>query len=692
MTQKELEEADKVSFVVKFREDSDKATIVDRRRFRTNFKQFSQGTTWEDKEDWMSQVSLGKYETRIRAAVGRVRNRLIYSPTWYDLEPTNPQNQRALELKEPLKKLHLYYLRRGEFHKRVGTILLSAFIGLGSCFVGWTRKLVQNPKALSRANDEQFEKEQRELAKKVANPLNTSVNGIDFEASIQSAFDKLSADTSSNTLPSKKKEDKFLQIGTLDIRPINPENRWWDHNVSYLHSSKQGCHVEYEHLHTLRHWADVGFIDSKVLDDLSDAHTDFRNREQGLFFDNQQPLSDSKLVELTYYFGPLILDGKIKEEAWGCIIANKSTIIKEWKQYPYWEPIGHNHHPYVDTWVKEIPFRATGAGVGDNAVAVDRAIDSDINLARDQMRFNLVGFSVINYNTLLEPDAVEAGIEPGRPVFTRGDVNKVYKHINLTNNIEQTFSPVSNLLHSAIDEQMGITSTDIGGPTKHSRTSATVAQLQAEGSESNVNDIAIDIEQSFLIPFLEKTFARVLQFGLAELNSNPELKELLTEQEFKLLNSIGSEERLSVVNHFYSFKLEGFRKEADRADRRSRLSEGLSILQAGGPMAAVINPVPLAKAWLKELELDDFMQEAVVPETETERIIVENQLLQAGTQIKPGEQDNDEAHIEGHSQVVNPTPQMQQHVQFHQQRLMAKQQAEQQSQALMQQQGTALPQ
>lgn len=677
---------DKVKFVSDFCQETDRQTLKIKAKWRENFLQFKEGSLFPDKEDWMSDVSSGKFETRIRAAAGQARDILVNNPDWFDIDPTLPEDERAQQLATICKKAVKYYLRKAKFPRKASTLLLSAFISMGSCMVGWTQQLVQNPKHVLRKGRKEQEREQKALAPHVENARNTLQSSPEeLIADVQNAFNSLPAILSGDEVKIPEPEEKpYLQHGGLDLRVVNPENRFWDTVVQYIDESPMGAHVEHQPLWKIRALADKGYFLKDAVEKITPKQEDMRwGVQKGLYSDlNRAKPAES--IELTYYFGPLIIDGKVKKERWGCILAEKEFLIKEWEDYPYWEPPSHEAHPYIDSAVKEVPWRATGAGVGDNAVKLARMHDSNINLMNDAMRFNTIGFNIIDINALIEPDQIEEGLAPGINLKVRKKPKEVYEHVSITSNIEKQWDPVNQKLEDAIDDQMGMSRLSLGGPTQRSRTTAAEIRAQSQGADSRINNIAIDLEQTFLIPFLEKVLARVLQFGFSEIDSNTELAAQFTEDEKRLIKSLSAEQRLEALNTYFNIKVKGFSAETDKQETLNKLGEVLTMVNAGGPLGQMTNPIPIMKRMLQLLDLHEEVDGVVIEGTEAETIIMENQLLAKNIYIEPREQDNHEAHIQSHTQDPNPTPEKQAHVQMHQEIMMQMQQAQamQQQQAL----------
>lgn len=695
-TKKERQE-DRINFIVQRVRDAREATHDIRMKWRENYIQFAYGSQFPDKEQWQSDLSLGRFEARVRKATSSVRNILINQPNWFMLEARNPDDELSKELEPTLEKIIKYYLERSNFTKFASSFLLSSFISMGSLSITWKPLLVQNPESTAKKQRKQEREDAERLADKVVNPpAGREFTEQEVVESSENALNALQALLSGEDLEQEEEELKpYIQIGVPDIQIINPECRYWDPNVAYMTDSTWGSYRYMVRISDLKLWAEQGLIDKKVLEEIGAvSHTPEEMKVKREIFSRVNPRVDNDVVEVTVYFGPVEEPNRNEDkseitfERYGAIILNESIMLKEWEEYPYWEPPGHSPMPFVDTAVKEVPFRATGAGVGDNAVKLARTLDANVNLRVDAARYNLIGFTVVDYNSLVDRGILEEGIEPGQIIEVRGKAKDAVEHVSLTNNIEGQTLPTDLQIDDAIDEAMGTSELALGGQTQRSRVTAAEISTRSQGTQDTANNTALDLEQQFLLPFLEKLQARILQFGLKEVESNPELSFLLSDREKSLLASLTTEDRLAIMNQYYKFKIKGFSTKLQDQEEMQRLTEVLQIVNSGGPVSQRVNVKALTKRILDKMNLSDDSGEPLFVETEFDRIQLENELLQSdaprGRYVETSDTDNHEAHLQQHELESNPTQAMQQHKLEHQQRFAQQQAAQQQSQEVNQ--------
>jgi hypothetical protein len=678
----------RIAFVQSWIDECKEATVVLRKQWQDAFEQFVEGSRFDEKEDWQSDFSTGKLETRIRRIAGKARAVLLGSPDWYSLKPINPDDQLATMLAPLLKRLMDYYLQRARFKRRAGTYVLAAWLGMASIVVGWRTRLVPNPKVFLRNTRKQEKEEELERADKVDN---SEVTMDDLVGSPDDSLEDmltLMFQAEAGDIPVGDEDKPFVKVGGLDLQVINPANRYWDISSPYIEESPGGAYDTEVRMWKLQEWAEAGYIKKSVIKDLSAASRDHEVAMKDAIYRGLSQVRETDLVKLTVYFGPLVeeRDGRsiVTNPHWGCIIANDSKIIKEWETYPFWEPVDHPSTPFVDSAVKEIPYRPVGAGAGTNAVKCCKWLDSNLNLANDAMRFNTAGINVVDFTRLVDRGALESGIEPGAIIETTGDPDKVFSHVSLTSNIERQWAPVDQKISEAIDEVIGVDEMSMGGPVTRSRVTGAEVQARTSATADSANNVALDLELTFITPFLQKVLARVLQFGLRNVMYNPELKRIFSEEEISLLQEIGgdAEQRMDILHHFYSFEVKGFSSQQDMELRLNKLNELLSIANSGGPASQIVNIEVLVKEIAKALDVADI-DKFVAMDTPLSVVIRENQLLTKDNrpvQVLPT--DDHKYHLQGHEMLVYTamaTEALQQHIQEHymhlqQQEMMAQQQ------------------
>lgn len=686
-TRREDAEARKVSAMVALIEKAERDSALITKRWVESYDMFVYGSRFKDKQDWQVQLSINKFASSIRAVQGEMMATLINTPNWWSLDPKSPNNGKASMLKPAFEKMMNYYLDASNFKRHAGTFFLNSLISIGNLFVGWKQMLVQNPAYVLEQTRAERQRDQARLAKNVENPQVTEDSESELASKIEAAAEDFKALATGEEVIGKPKPKKYVQMGVLDFKDPNHENIFWDTNVAYMEDSLWKA-FEYEaNLYELKHMAKLGFFSKSAVDNIPSKKPDDALANQGIRYQNLRSTdsaqNDSKVL-ITVYMGPLIVDNEVVKDKVFCVIANRAKILKE-SEYPFWEPPGH-HTALINAAVKQVPGRATGAGIGDSAIELQKVYDSNWQLICDTFRFGIAGINIVDYQQLVDKSSLDEGIEPGKTIQVRGDPKKVFHREQLTHNLENQVTPVQEMLRQGIEELIGVNAMFSGAPNLRSRTTAAETQAQLSGSQRTTNTIALDLEQNFIVPTLQKVFARVLQFGLLEIETNPELDSLLDEDEKIELKRLNDADRLSILQSYYRFKIKGFSAQQDRAEKLARMNEVLSIINSGGPLSMLIDLPKFMELWAELMELKDD-NILIVKDSPLAQIEAENTTLMGGHMVSPGESDDHELHIKLQGPLAAApyaTPEMQQHVQEHTMMLQMIQQMQAEQEALMQ--------
>lgn len=660
--------------------ESDTSTI--RKIWEANHTMFVSGSQFPGKENWQSDFSVNNFGKSIRAAQGHMVNTLVNQPDWWDMTVKNQKNQKAQFLKKPLKTLMDYHLEASNFKRHAGTFFMQSLISMGIIHVGYKKKMVLNPEWVLEKTREERRKEQVARQSMVANPESTDMLAeVDLAEQISMEIDKIVAEAQGEDAPAPRKVKQYVQYGCLDFQEPMPQFFYFEPSSAYMADSPWMAFEYQVSMTELKQMARHGYISKAALKRIQPMTPDERWGVANIRYKNiNQDAQRVDMITLTAYYGPQIEEDEIVRDSYFCLIANKNVIIKE-GDYPYWEPPGHKT-PIVAAAVRQIPFRPTGAGIGDNARQLQQQFDSNLHLQCDTWRLNVGGLNVVNRNALIDKNALDEGIYPGKVIEVREKPRDAFERMSLTSNTENQVAPINEVLRAAIDDQTGNMDAVSSGPNLRSRTSAAEVNQRVQGAQSNLNIMALDLEENFLVPVLQKCLARILQFGISEIQSNYEVRALFDEEELEAMLSLSEADRLEIIQSYFSFTIDGFSANQDKKEKISRLNEFLQIASANPLLNSMVNWPELIKDWTRLMDLDTDRL-LIIGESESARIVSENAVLMQNTMVIPGPNDNHEMHMQIHGPIAQSqftTPALQQHMQMHQQALM-------QMQAMQQQQG-----
>lgn len=657
-----------------------------KKQWRSNYSMFVHGSVFKEKAPWMVDFSTMDLPHTIRTVQGELVNILIQNPRWWDLQPRSEHNPQAEVLRRPLKKLMDYYMKDAKFTRHAGTFILNSLISMGSLAIGWKFKTIINPEYTLWVAKEQLKKEQARLSTKVANPAtedeNLTPDGI--EAAIEKALSDLPEIAAGGNPTPDPAPQQYIQVGALDLQNPNHELIWWDEAATYMEESNWKAFETECPRYELNRLAKLGYLSRKKVRDIPAREVDSgyaRRRAEYKGLTGRKPKED--LVQLLVYEGPLIVDDEVVEEAYRCVIANRKVLLKG-APYAYWEPNGKNTS-LINAAIREIPGRVTGAGIGDNAIKLQRTLDSNLHIMCDQMRKAMTGIDVVDRNAVVDSGSLDEGLEPGKPFYVRGKVGEAFQHVSLSSGLELGDPPVNGHIKNAIANATGINPLMMGEPNPKGRTPAAETQARLGAGGRTVNLVALDLEQNFLLPALEKIFARVLQFGVAEIGRNPQLRAVFAEDELMELGALNEQQRMDILQNYYSFKVNGFSGIQGDDDKLKRVIDIMTMVNQNpqGPIAQNIDSVAVVKLFAKLQGLED--EDTLLQKNSPISIITaENVTLLSGHMIVPSPNDDDQMHLQFHQGAAmsgNVTQELLDHIEFHVQQGQQKEAAQAAAQA-----------
>lgn len=661
---------------------SDEEATPIKNKWRENYSMFVNGSPINpEKKPYQSKVTLMQFTQSIRTAQGLLVTRIVNQQDYYSLDPRASRSEDPKELAPIIKKVLDYYLDSSNFKRHATTFILNALISQGSLYVGWKSRLVQNPEYITQKTEAERRKMEIKISKKVANPTQSQidVSQEQFAQDLSEELDSFIKEITDDTPIQRKKEiPPYIQVGCLDFIDINPERLYWETNVAYMEDSPWKAFDIDINVYELNRWVETGFITEERLKSIKESirSNDYRYDNYDILYRNTfnatthtvNKSKDAGRVKLTFYYGNLVIDQKTKKDNYFCIIANDNILVKE-GEYPYWEPPAHKT-PIINMAVRQIPFRPTGAGIGDNAVEIQKQLDSNYQMICDTFRYGISGVNILNVANLADRTILNEGISPGSLIaFKAGTVKDNFSRVSLTDKTENQVHPINNLFESALQTNLSVNEMQMGGSNPYSRTSARETEARLEAGNNHVNTVALELETNFMVPVLEKALARVLQFGLNEIETNPELSQLLTEEETEKLRILDANSKLNILNRWYKFKINGFSEAVNKGEAAMRDMELLQTIGSNPVFQPFINVRQLLISLFKNRGVKD-LDVLIPPDTEYDNIMAENRLLSSGTMVLVKEAEDHNKHIQFHMTLLNSpyaTPEVQEHVMQHQQ-------------------------
>ena len=661
-----------------------KLTAV-RAQWKENFDCFSGGSKFTNKEDWQSQFSVNEVASSVRTGVSRVRSNFLKRPDWFSLVGIDDDAEHEQSL---LDKALRYQLKRSKFRRVANTFLLSSALAVGILRVGWKLEKVKNPRLVLKDSEKDMESFNKAVASDVENPQIAQTIPTEeeilanVEADIAEAMGQAEGKKTQEVIP------EFVQRGVLELKPVNPFDFYFDPDCTYPEQSSWHAEESYMPLWQLRQMGQLNIykntnhiVAGKVSEEKALNDSRFKNISGA-----ETNSISGDLVKITEYFGNVVVNDTETETYHHIVVVNDSVIVRD-KPNSFWAD-GYES-PYVIASIHEIPFKPTGSAMVDGAIPLQRILDSNYQLTVDQMRLGIVGLNIIDRTKIVDPSILLEGIEPGKYLEVNGKPDDVFKHYNLTSNVENTVFPMNAILVQGIQKVTGVSPIIQGYAAQRSRTSAKEIETQVQGSEGVLYTSAEDLEIQWLIPMLEKSLARILQFGLGE--SDPQFLSTLNENELMALQKFTGPERYNNYAKFWEFEINGFANESVRNENLQRINEALTLYNSNGPLTQVMDGVYLLREWAAQMNFKD-PSKVVFDNSEYEAVIAENKLLMNGHSVSVNPNDNDEMHLASHQKTLmlqgGNTPEMIMHIQQQTMQFQQKQMAQAQAQA---QKGALVP-
>lgn len=609
-----------------------------RRVWKAIYDQVYNGTPTTELEDWQASFSLPTLNTAVTDAKTDLADALINKPDWYDLDERNPTDLEAKALKAPLKKLVDYYLASSNAKQICTSALGAALIAIGDVAVHWHNKRQLNPNWVSwysRKKNTSPTDLVNQYASMTPEDIANQLEGVGMDIEGFMSGQKMD-----------KEPAKYIEVGSLRFDVPHFTKVYWDPKATSINASRWRAYDFTLYDYEVTEYVKQGTFSKKALELLKRRTTD-------------------QCYNFTCYYGPQFkIDGDTKtvvNDGYYCVWSGDVVVISG--DYPYIE-VEDQYHPMATAIAKSVPFSNAGQSPAEYATEMARWHDHNWRIICDQLRFGILGFNAVNTQLIQNREILDNGLEPGSIIQVQGDPREAFTHIALTDNRENQYHPVNETLRNYIIQSIG--TTGLGGAGLKSRaTSAEVRAVQDSASKA-IGSMAQELQESFILPFLQKVFARVIQFGLKDLATNPGAQAVLTEEELQMLLQLSEDVHIKILQTFYRFKLRNYTSKDEDAQKLDNIASLLNAASSNPYFQQSINYKKLLSLLTDLLGLTEEALLNTEP-SELDVIMSENLLLEQGKPVMPGQTDNHELHLEQQTPGPNATPAAIQHYQMHQQ-------------------------
>jgi hypothetical protein len=283
------------------------------------------------------------------------------------------------------------------------------------------------------------------------------------------------------------------------------------------------------------------------------------------------PNTDTGVVKLTEYFGPIVYDGKIVKREAHVLIANDSSTLF-YRDNQFWD----RRAPYIAFSPLALPFRTEGVGLIEMVRQIDKALNRIANMSVDTLMFRLIPTFEYMPDAYENPEDFDTGLNPGK-AFKR---NMTQMNATPLKPIEfPDVSPGATQVGAALDRyhQEGALITDIQQSLPRYRGIQTATETQAlqQNMESFMGSLAVDIEKLALEPMLEMCLDRILQF--IDTANDPRVASILG-VDAEVLQGLSKPELLEMVQGHYKIKVTGISGQLWKAETLQQLVQFMNLI------------------------------------------------------------------------------------------------------------------
>jgi hypothetical protein len=415
--------------------------------------------------------------------------------------------------------------------------------------------------------------------------------------------------------------------GRLFLRSVDPYNFYW------LPGSKMnrwtGTIEEIE----LPKWelmqmADEGIFDPELIKEIQPMKIEEQTKQSWLRFGEMPrttngPTADTGVVKLTEFYGPVVVDGEVKER-WGHVLIANDTVTLINGKNQFW----HRKPPYIGFSPVGLPFRTEGVGLVEMVRQIDKAMNRLANMSVDTLMFRLMPLFEITTDAFENPEDFDTGLTPGK-LFRRNAQYPTLEGIKpiQTQDISSGAAQLSSELNVAHQEGSLISQLQQSIPRYRGAQSATETQLMQDNQQSFFGSMAADIEQNFLAPMVMMGIDLILQF--IDTANDPRVASILG-VEAGVLAGMTREEVMEMVQGDYKVTVTGVTGQLEKADMLQNLVQFMNLIGQ--------NP----QAWLPYINQSKLLQrilEAFRPAVhDVEEIIADPDTVQANQQAMQGQE------------------------------------------------------
>lgn len=363
--------------------------------------------------------------------------------------------------------------------------------------------------------------------------------------------------------------------GKLFLRAVDPYNFYW------LPGSKMNAwtgtieEIEVPKWELLQ-MAQEGLFDKDLVKSIQPMKIEEQTKQSWLRWGEMPrttngPTPDTGVVKLTEYYGPIVIDGEVKERYGHILIANDTVTLIAGKNQ-FW----HRKAPYVGFSPVALPFRTEGVGLVEMTRQIDKSMNRIANMSVDTLMFRLMPLFEVAPDAYENPEDFDTGLTPGK-IFRR---NLQYpgaeglKPIQM-NDISQGAIQLQAQLDVAHQKGSLISQIQQAIPRYRGAQTATESSAMQDNQQSFFGAMAADIERQFLAPIVMMSVDLIYQF--LDTANDPRVASILG-VEAGVLAGMTREEIMELVQGDYSVHVRGITGQLEKAEMLQSLVQFMNLI------------------------------------------------------------------------------------------------------------------
>lgn len=456
-------------------------------------------------------------------------------------------------------------------------------------------------------------------------------------------------------------QKKKLEEGRLRVDPIDPYD-------FFIGPRKQYCIHRYKiELYKLKELAEIkaNKYETEIVDQLeagiSTELADYEKlKREGK---NPQPLSAVKTVTVKEFWGNVVdAKGELVKRNCTWSIVNDSYVLRK----PIANEFLHGLWPFVYGPLVRKPFSDYHKGFFEDGYSLAKSLTDTYNITADTNAFASLNAFEIDVDQIHDPEQLKTGIYPGKVlVKSSGGIANLplVREIGLGK-----FNPQNLRLYQEADREWqnsnGLTEFLMGKPASRGRPTATEVTEKGQQAASQIEDLALDVEDYIFVPLLEMIIAVLIQYQ----RDFSDLRLLkFNEENIKFMEALAfmsdKEKRKLFKDKVFQFDARGMSDVINKSGNYQKVQAFLGLVKDIPAIAEQLKLDYFVKLLIEGMDWDPDDVKKTPEEMQAQR------QAQQQAQMQAQQQQQQAAQAQAQQQAQQTQQQLQQQALLHQQEI-----------------------